>query len=288
MADVIALIFDFDDTLVPDSTTKLLEEHGIDPQAFWNNDVKQFVTSGFDNTLAYLTLLLNNIGGSKPLGNLTQQDLRDFGATLDQFLYPGLPALFRDLKKEVANFPEIQIELYIISGGLQPIIEGTKVAKDHFTAVYGCKLASDVDSGPLKYIQRSISFTEKTRYLFEINKGITPEEASRNPYSVNRSIPIEKRRVPFENMIYVGDGVTDVPCFSLMKNLGGMGFGVFDPGEKSSAKRALYDFLKTDRVISMHAPRYRKSDELGSFLRTAVVSRCAEITLRREQAQGRV
>ncbi|MFB9806893.1 hypothetical protein ACFFQF_17370 [Haladaptatus pallidirubidus] len=105
---------------------------------------------------------------------------------------------------------------YIISEGLEPIIQGTTIA-DCCKAVYASRLDADSDSA-VTNIQRPISFTDKTQYLYEINKGITPETARENPYQVNDEIASEKRRIPFENMIYMGDGITDIPCFSLVKN----------------------------------------------------------------------
>lgn len=84
-------------------------------------------------------------------------------------------------------------------------------------------------------------------------------------------------------MIYVGDGLTDIPCFSLLKASGGLGFGVFDPKQEKKAKTALEEFLQTDRVISMHAPNYQKESDLGAILRAAVANRCSAIQLQREQ-----
>lgn len=287
MPQTLALIFDFDDTLVPDSTTSLLIKYGIDPNVFWEKDVKALVTSGFDTSLAYLRLLLENVGEGKPFGLLSSNDLQAFGASLDKAFYPGLRTMLRDLKKEVANeYKGIDIEFYIISGGLQAVIDGSKIVQQNFHGVYACQLAEDA-TGVLRYIKRCVTFTEKTRYLFEINKGLRPDQTINNPYLVNRDIPAANRRIPFQNMIYVGDGLTDIPCFSLLKKEGGLGFGVFDPGKKSSAKKALLDFLKTGRVISMHAPKYRGADELGSLLRAAVSSRCAAIKVAEAQAEAR-
>ena len=95
----------------------------------------------------------------------------------------------------------------------------------------------------------------------------------------------DQRRIPLKNMIYVGDGLTDIPCFSLLKKNGGMGFGVFEPQQEKKTKQALEEFLKTDRVISMHSPNYRKDSDLGSILRTAVASCCAAVQLERAQLQ---
>lgn len=87
----IAVVFDFDDTLVPDSTTQLLQHYGIDTKRFWKTDVKKLVRAGYDPALAYLNLMLRNIGAGKSLGQLTASDLVKFGSTLDSKFYPGLP-----------------------------------------------------------------------------------------------------------------------------------------------------------------------------------------------------
>ncbi len=109
----LAVVFDFDDTLVPDSTTKLLHQHGIDTKKFWKKDMKRLVQSGYDPALAYLRLLLDNIGPGKPLGRLKSRDLRNFGTKLDRDFYPGLPDLFKDLRR-IARKTKIDVEFFVI------------------------------------------------------------------------------------------------------------------------------------------------------------------------------
>jgi phosphoglycolate phosphatase-like HAD superfamily hydrolase len=283
----IAVIFDFDDTLIPDSTTELLEAYRIDATKFWA-DAQKLVLLGYDATPAFLKLLLDNIGRGKKFGQLTNQKLYEFGATLDSKFFPGIPELFGSLRQEVEKHRDTQVEFYIISGGLKPVIEGTRLGREGLaTGIYASELAGDTDSGPLKYIKRCVTFTEKTRYLFEINKGISPADARRNPYRVNAAVRISKRRVPFRNMIYVGDGLTDIPCFSLLRNADrrgkGAAFGVFDPKRKDP-KRAFREFLKSERVSSLHFPRYTENDELGTLLRAAVANRAVELALERAEA----
>jgi hypothetical protein len=280
---VLAVVFDFDDTLVPDSTTKLLGSYGIDTERFWKVDAQRLVADGYDPPHAYLRLLLDEVGPNGRIGTLAPEDLHTFGASLDREFYAGLPEMFGDLRTEVEKYRDISIEFYIISGGLQAVMEGSMIVRDNFAGVYGCLLDVD-ESGSLHYIKRCVTFTEKTRYLFEINKGLRAIDTATNPYLVNKDLPSAERRIPFRNMIYVGDGLTDIPCFSLVKSMGGASFGVFQPGQESSAKKAFLEFLRPARVISMHAPRYRHDDELGSILRAAVTTRCAAIELERNQA----
>lgn len=281
MSDTIAVVFDFDDTLVPDSTTMLLENHGIDPKKFWKTDLERLVKDGYDPTLGFLRLVLDNVGPGKPFGQLSNNDLRKFGKTLDKHLYPGLPRVLTDLRKEVAKVKTISIEFYIVSGGLQAIIEGTTLATKHFTAVYGCQFDEVGNPPVIRHIKRCINFTEKTKYLFEINKGITTDDSRKNPHAVNREVPDDKRHVPFANMIYIGDGLTDIPCFSLLKRYGGTPFGVFDPGNPAKAKQAFTKFLQEKRVVGMHAPKYGPNTELGALLRAAVATKINGILLDR-------
>lgn len=281
---VLAVVFDFDDTLVPDSTTKLLKSKGVDTEKFWGKDVPNLVDEGYDPPLAYLRLMLEMVGDERPLGHLRLADLTGFGATLDDDFYPGLPDLFDELQGMVKEYRDISIEFYIISGGLEAVVLGSNTVKKHFSGVYGCRLGEDHQTGLVAHISRCITFTEKTRYLFEINKGIGAKESFANPYMVNKDLPPSNRRIPFPNMIYVGDGLTDIPCFSLLRKEHGVAFGVFKPDSESAARKAFTEFLSPGRVISMHHPRYRKDDELGSFLRAAVTTRCGKILVERGEA----
>src|SRR2546429_1629217 len=125
--DIVALIFDFDDTLSPDSTSKLLEKHDIEPADFWQRDAKALIKDGYDQTAAFLKLFLDNIGKGKKLGELTNAKLREFGSSLE--FYDGLPEFLDEIENEVhANYKNIDVEFYIVSGGLYGIIKGTKIA----------------------------------------------------------------------------------------------------------------------------------------------------------------
>jgi phosphoserine phosphatase len=281
--DILAVVFDFDETLLPDSTTMFLASRGVDTEKFWGNDAKALVEDGFDPTLAYLQLMLDLVGKDKPLGKLSRKDLHGYGKQLNKHFYPGLPQLFKDLRKSVAQFNGIEIEFYIISSGLLDVIRGSTIVQDHFKVTYACEL-SENSEGCLSKIKRCVTFTEKTRYLFEINKGFSVADTHKNQYLVNKDVRELDRRIPLRNMIYIGDGLTDIPCFSLITRAGGTAFGVFHPDEEKSAKRAFLEFLKTDRVVSCHSPKYRRKDELGSLLRAAVLARCSQIDLERQGA----
>lgn len=285
VTEIIAVVFDFDDTLMPDSTSKFLQSRGIDPGEFWPKS-GALIKEGYDQPCAYLKLLLDYVGDGKPLGSLTNNSLSEFGESLDKEFFPGLPDFFDDLQAQLAKqpFKNIEVEFYIISGGLQAVLQGNGIVNKYFSGAYGCQLGGDPETGVLTHIKRSITFTEKTRYLFEINKGIKQTDSEVNPFLVNEDVKEEERRVPFRNIMYVGDGMTDIPCFSLVKKLKGQAIGVFDPENPGKTKQALEKFLIPTRVIGMYKPRYTPSDELGAILRAWVLQRATEIQLERDIA----
>ncbi len=271
MEPIIALVTDCDETVAPDTTTKFLKSRGVDTAKFWGDEVKKMLAAGWDPSLAYLENILANVGEGKPLGRLTNEDLRLFGATLDSSLYTGVAEIRADLQAVATEISaDIKVEWYVISGGMQVLVEACPILKANCAAIYGCEFEEDATTGLISRLKRCVTYTEKTRCLFEINKGVTPAQARANPYAVNRDVPKDKRRIPFNNMIYIGDGLTDIPSFSLVKEKGGNPFGIFNPEEERSALRALMEFMSTDRVLGMHAPRYGKTDELGSLLRATV------------------
>ena len=268
-------MFDFDYTLMPDSISQFLDSRGVSASDFWMQDVRRLEEAGYDFTLAYLNALLSLIGPNRPLGELTNQQLADFGAVLDDKYYPGIPEVFSDLKTIVRRFKRIDIDFYIISGGLEAMIGGSRIVRDHFRAYYGCLVDSEGTANYLNKILRTISFTEKTRYLYEISKGVSKQQSQARPYLVNEPVAHNQLRIPFQNMIYVGDGESDIPCFAIVKHGGGLPFGVQDP------KRARSRQIGRRRVVSRHPPNYGPRRRLGKVLRLAVEMMCWRITIER-------
>jgi phosphoserine phosphatase len=276
--NIIAIIFDFDDTLTDDSTTQLLGHHGIDAKEFWRQ-CGEMASAGWDPTLAYTKRLLDYVGPGKPLSNLSNADLRDFGATLR--FYPGVPQIFKDLRAMTRDHPLTNpaVEFYVVSGGLEEVIRGSSIAT-YFTGICGCRFAED--NGVIRFLQNAVSFTDKTRYVFEINKGLAMPSRDR-PYAVNEHVADEDRRIPLRNMIYIGDGLTDVPCFSLIRKNGGQAFGVFEPRREGSPKKAWEKLAAPQRVTTLNRPRFRKNDDLGAILRATVTSLLVQLDSRTKQ-----
>jgi phosphoglycolate phosphatase-like HAD superfamily hydrolase len=167
--NIIAVIFDFDDTLTDDATTKLLDSKGLDTDRFWRHETTALTRDGWDPALAYLQLLLGYTGDGKPLGRISNADLQDFGKCLE--FYPGIPDLFEDLRAQVQEHDASRpsIEFYIVSGGLEEIMKGTSIAK-YFKGIFGSRLAER--DGCIAQVMNSVTFTEKTKYIFAINKGV--------------------------------------------------------------------------------------------------------------------
>lgn len=205
--------------------------------------------------------------------------MREFGKSLTP--YPGLPELFADLK-HIAATALCEVEFYIVSECIEDIIHGFEESFEpfgKFTAVWGSRVGSEIPGGPVKHIKRTVTFTEKTRYLFLINKGVSAADAHKNPHLVNE---IKKdRKVPFENMFYIGDGFSDVPCFSLLKERapdGRQTFGVYRTGEQESQD----DFAKLGKLMSRtsggaHNADFGKEQPLGLVLRATIAERCSKI-----------
>lgn len=275
--NVVSVIFDFDDTLTEDSTSRLLERHGVDADAFWKERVNALVHDGWDSALAWMYELLTEAEQGKALDGLSNAALREFGAELEP--YTGLPQLFADLRSIAQQFPASspKIEFYVVSGGLEEIIRGSSIAPE-FTAIRAGRLWED-DRGVVSRIKTAINYTSKTRYLFEINKGLLKDGVEK-PFAVNEHVAEADRRVPFENMIYVGDGLTDVPSFSLIKARGGIAFAVVDPTRLSKARKAWEKLVAPERVKAVCEPKYGENDLLGRLLRLAVEDVCTRIELR--------
>lgn len=275
MTTNIGVVFDFDDTLAPDSTTHLFHQYDIDPDKFWNEQFRKRVQNGFDPAVAYLTLLLDHIGEDEPLGELTPRELESCAESLESRLYDGLPEIFEDLDEIVDQYDDVQIEYYVVSEGIESLISGS-IITEYCSEIYASRLATDED-GVFKRVKRPISFTDKTRYLFEINKGITASEAMKNPYKVNEQR--NEQPVPFENIIYIGDGITDIPCFSSVKDRGGRVFGVMQQDEQSAKQEAILDIGSPQRAGNLNPPDYSPDGRLGSLLRLTIEGLCTDSTI---------
>lgn len=281
MSDVIALVFDFDDTLAPDSTSGFLEHIGVDTADFWAHQVDPLLASGWDPVPAYLYAMIE-LSRSKRHGLITKEMLENWGKSLP--LHSGVPTLFRRLREQVRVVqPQIQLEFYLISSGIGDVVKNTQVAQE-FTQIWASEFAYGQDGG-IEFPRRVVSFTDKTRYLFHVQKGIIGSAYENQPFEVNRKVPEDRLRVPFDQMVFVGDGYTDVPCFSLVRQAGGIAFGVWDPKHRDKRSRA-WGFIEDGRVNNLNQARYDEDAELYQWLEEAVISLAKRIAVKARMYRG--
>ncbi len=277
MSTKIAVIFDFDDTLAPDSTTGFLKTVGVDTDDFWSRRVNSLLEAHWDPIPAYLYEMIVESQSQAAAERITRDRLRDWGSKIEFF--PGVKEIFDALRSEAAAIdPVIEVEFYLISSGVGEILRATSIA-NQFTDIWACDFHYN-DYGEIVYPRNVVSFTEKTRFVFQISKGLVGDEARTDIAQVNRKIR-GGFVIPFEHMIMVGDGQTDVPCFSLIRRYEGAAIGVCDPEAPSKWKKARL-LVTDDRVESMCAADYNRGAGLYRTLHKAM----KEIALKIAERQG--
>jgi len=226
--NIIAIVYDFDGTLSPGNMQEetIFKAYGIDKKKFWARSQSLVIRRGYEKTLAYLKLLIDDPVFKKD--PLTKRKLREFArhisyyAGVDEGYFDQLDAYLKSLP-EVAD-AGITLEHYIISSGLQEILDGVSIRK-YFKKIYACEY--DFQGGHPVFPKLVINDTNKTQFLFRINKG-----KLKLSESINEHMPETERRIPFRNMIYVGDGITDVPSMTVVQKAGGNAIAVYDPARR--------------------------------------------------------
>lgn len=275
--NLIAIVYDYDQTLSPTymQDEVLFPRFGINAAEFWKRCKQLVERDGYESELAYLKTMLDNLQLDRP----SNDDLRSLGKDLK--FYKGVIGMFEELENLLE--PEhraagVKIEHYIVSSGIKTLIEGSDLMR-HVKRVFGCEFGED-ESGRIAFPKRVISHTGKTQYLFRINKGmLEPNE------DVNDHMPEELRPVPFKNMIYVGDGPTDVPCFTVMKKFGGHAIAVYNPedGTRASFRKAYQLSGPADRIKYIAPADYRAGSHLRLLLEEMVVDIADGIVERRRR-----
>lgn len=281
MQNVIALIFDFDDTLAPDSTSGFLDNLGVNPDEFWKESVV-LQEQGWDPVPAYLYKLIELSKSKRTGGLITRDQFQDWGSRIKFF--SGVTSIFKRLKDFAAKVnPQVRLEFYLVSSGVRDVIASSKIAAQ-FTDIWACDFHYG-RKGELLFPKNVISFTDKTRYIFQISKGLIGPEYRSKPFEVNRSVLAAELRVPFRHMIFTGDGYTDIPCFSLVRKEGGVSFGVYDPSNSDKWSRA-WGYIEDHRVTNLAPADYGKNSGLTHNLMMAISKIAAEIRLGSSSYQG--
>ncbi|QJT80671.1 haloacid dehalogenase-like hydrolase [Kosakonia sp. MUSA4] len=226
-----ALVYDFDGTLADGDCA----QHGLMPAlgiknvgAFWQEVKQRAAENDGDEILSYLGLLVEKAAQTNP-DELSVNNLKKHGKSIP--LYPGVAGWFDRINK-YADDNGLQLSHYIISSGLDAMIRGTAIG-DKFRMIFACKYHYSAEGTSAIWPAQAINYTTKTQFLFRINKGI---DNSWDNEAVNRFIEPELREIPFQRMIYFGDGDTDIPSMKMVRYQGGVSLAVFDQEKWKTAK----------------------------------------------------
>ena len=272
---IIALIYDFDGTLSPGNMQEFgfIQAIGQTPEEFWSKSNGIAIGQDASDILAYMKLMVDE---AKKNGiSLTREGFKKYGADIK--LYEGVREWFHHIN-QYGKEHGVVIEHYINSSGLTEIIEGSPIAKAFKHVFAGSYLYNE--RGEAEWPGIAVDYTAKTQYLFKIQKGIF---SSRDAVKVNESLSDEAKRIPFTNMIYFGDGETDVPSMKLVTMFGGNAIAVFDPArpkKKEAARKLLKDgrasFItpasytrdsRTFRLVCAIIDKIKAANELRQFSR---------------------
>jgi len=265
---IIAIMYDFDKTLC----TKDMQEYtfipnlGIDADKFWNEANHLREECKMDLVLTYMYLMFkktvdNNMTLKRDYLNLMGKDISFF---------PGVEEWF-DRINEYGLEHGVKIEHYIISSGLKEIIEGSKIFK-HFKSVYASEFFYNED-GNAVWPKTAVNYTNKTQFLSRINKGVLDIYDDIN---LNKKMLENERRVSTSNMIYIGDGFTDIPCMKLVKEGGGVSVAVYTDKNIEAAKTLLCD----GRINFMAEADYNDGSTLDSIIKKTIESMATNTELK--------
>ena len=245
---IIAMMYDFDRTL----STRDMQEFsfipslGMDSGAFWDFANVLGTREHMDSSLAYMYAMVKI---SEDKGRpLRREHLVRMGEGVEFF--DGVSEWFPRLNR-YAEAEGAQLEHYVISSGMKEIIEGTAIAKE-FRSIFACEFLYDA-RGNAVWPKTDVNYTNKTQFVYRINKGVLDVA---NDIDLNRSMPDDSKRVPFCNMIYIGDGLSDVPCMKMMKAYGGYSIAVYQD------RRKVESLLERNRVDFIYPADYREGSGL--------------------------
>jgi len=262
----IAICYDFDGTLAPGNMQEydFIPALGVSPEEFWAEASALAKASDADTILAYMRLMLKKAGASDV--RVTREAFRAFGSTVK--LFPGVETWFGRIE-DYAAARGTRVEHYVISSGLREMIEGTSIA-GRFERIYASGFMYDAN-GAAVWPALAINYTTKTQFLFRINKGSL--EVYDNSV-INKSIPRSERPMPFSNIAYIGDGETDIPCFRVVKDEGGLAVAVYQ--ERKPGSRELAERIVADGRANAAAPAdYSEGSEIEGRIRDFINRRAS-------------
>lgn len=261
---VLAICYDFDKTLSPDDMQAqgYIQSVGYDISDFWRESNQLAETNDMDQNLAYMYKMIQEAEGNLIF---SKENLNEYGEKVA--LFPGVEEWFERIRK-YGKKKGVIVEHYIISSGLKEMIEGTSVAKaGAFEKIYASSFYYN-ERGVAKWPAQVVNYTNKTQFLFRIEKGVLDI----NDQGVNDYFPPEDMRVPFRNMIYIGDSDTDIPCMKLVNSYGGHSIGVFNAETQDKTK--VYKMMRDNRIKYFAPADYSEGTELDELVK-AIIDRTA-------------
>ena len=266
MANIIAVVWDFDKTLLNGYMQEpIFKYYGIDEKSFWGEvgllPAKYMNEQGVrvNPETIYLNQFIRDARDGRMQG-LNNEKLKSFGKELK--FYPGIPELFtktKDFVDQNEDYREcgIKLEHYIVSTGMAAIIQGSEIA-EYVDGIWGCEFIEDEQNGERRIaeIGYTVDNTTKTRAIFEINKGVNKHPEM----DVNIAMPEDARRVKLKNMIYIADGPSDIPAFSVVRGNGGSTYAIYPKGDINAFKQV--DILhKNDRIDGYSEADYSEGSQ---------------------------
>lgn len=257
---VLAICYDFDKTLSPDDMQAqgYIQSVGYDTAQFWKESNSMAVENDMDNNLAYMYKMVQESEGNFIFNKKT---LAEYGEKVK--LFNGVNDWFERIR-EYGKEHNVIVEHYIISSGLKEMIEGTKIAKSGaFEKIYASSFYYN-ERGVAKWPAQVINYTSKTQFLFRIEKGVLDI----NDPGVNDYFSPEEMRVPFRNMVYIGDSDTDIPCMKLVNTYGGYSIGVYNPNTQDKTK--VYKMIEDKRIKYFAPADYSEGLELDCIVKSII------------------
>lgn len=262
---VLAICYDFDRTLTPDDMQAqgYIQSVGYDVGKFWAESNELAKTNDMDTNLAYMYMMMKESEGNLILN---KKALEEYGSKV--CLFPGVRDWFERIR-QYGTKHGVTVEHYIISSGLKEMIEGTEMAKNGaFEKIYASSFFFN-SRGVAVWPAQVINYTNKTQFLFRIEKGVLDI----NDPGVNEYFPPEKIRVPFRNMVYIGDSDTDIPCMKLVNSYGGHAIGVYNPNTEDKAK--VYKMMRNNRIRYFTSADYTENSGLDRLIKAIILKTAA-------------
>ena len=271
-APIIAFLYDFDKTLCTTDMQNyaFIPSLGMTPAEFWAEANGFGRQNRMDGILAYMYMMLRE--AERKARPFTREDLVEKGRGIE--LFPGVEDWFRRINA-FGETQGVQVEHYVISSGLREIIEGSSISRE-FREIYASEFYYDQAGRPV-WPKLAVNFTAKTQFVYRINKGVLDVSDDK---TLNDSMPDDSKRVPFTNMIYMGDGLSDVPCMKMMRAYGGQAIAVY----QAANRRGVEQLLRQGRVDYIYPADYREGTGLEITVKNIIRKMAVSQQLYEEKA----